>query len=348
MLYLQSDYTDGAHPAVLQRLIETNGEPLPGYGEDEYTQRARRAIQTACACPQADVYFLLGGTQTNAVVIDALLQPYEGVIAAESGHIATHEAGAIEATGHKVLPLPHTQGKIDAPTLARYLAQRAADPNRDHMVFAGMVYLSHPSEYGALYTRAELQAIADLCRAHGLRLYLDGARLGYALGAPGTDVTLPVIAQCCDAFYIGGTKMGALCGEAVVFARTAPAHFITLVKQRGALLAKGRLLGVQFDALFTDGLYTAIGRHANRMAARIRQGLRANGYRLLLDTPTNQIFLILPDAELARLRAHVQMSVWDRADATHTIVRLATNWATQEADVERLLALLTPQAPQSL
>lgn len=343
MLHFESDYTRGAHEAVLQKLMDINGEHLPGYGMDVHCQRAQAKIRRTSQCPQAEVFFLTGGTQANAVVIDAFLRPYEGVVAAQSGHIATHEAGAVEAAGHKVLPLPHIHGKLQADTLEQYLQQRTADPNRDHMVFAGMVYLSHPSEYGALYTRAELQAIAAVCRAYGLPLYLDGARLGYALCAQGTDVTLPVIAQCCDAFTIGGTKVGALMGEAVVFTQQAPPHFLTLAKQHGALLAKGWLLGAQFDALLTGGLYTAVGRHANAQAARIRRALKANGYSLLLDTPTNQIFVNLPDAELARLGAHVRMSIWEKADAAHTVVRLATSWATQPADVDRLLALLVPQ-----
>lgn len=263
MLSFASDYTEGACEEILQKLAETNRESLPGYGMDRYCQSAARKIQEATGCPEAEIYFLVGGTQTNAVVISSILAPYEGVVAAQTGHVSIHEAGAIEYTGHKVLQLPEKDGKIDPADLQEYLQNFEADANHDHMVFPGMVYLSHPTEYGTLYSRKELQAISEICRSYEIPLYLDGARLGYGLAGEGNDLSLPEIAHLCDVFYIGGTKVGAFCGEAVVFGekKNVPAHFITRIKQQGALLAKGRLLGIQFDVLFTDGLYERLGRH---------------------------------------------------------------------------------------
>ena len=255
MFSFENDYVEGAHEAILKRLWETNYEKLSGYGSDPYCQSAREKIKAACQCPDAEVYFLVGGTQTNATVIDSLLQPYEGVVAAVSGHVSTHESGAIEYTGHKVLTLPEHQGKIDAGELEKLLSAFWSDANHEHMVFPGMVYISHPTEFGTLYSQAELRAISSVCRQYDIPLYMDGARLGYGLMSRETDVTLPMVAEYCDAFYIGGTKVGALCGEAVVFSRwKAPKYFLTRMKQHGALLAKGRVLGIQFDTLFTDDL----------------------------------------------------------------------------------------------
>ena len=255
MLFFENDYGEGAHSAILKRLSETNFEKLSGYGSDTYTQSAKEKIRNACAAPDADVFFLMGGTQTNAIVISTLLKRYEGVVCAQTGHINSHEAGAIEYTGHKVLALPQHNGKIAADELRQYLTGFYADENHEHMVFPGMVYISHPTEYGTLYTKSELEALSAICRDYEIPLYMDGARLGYGLVCPDTDVTLPDIARLTDVFYIGGTKVGALCGEAVVFPKKAPAHFMTMIKQQGALLAKGRLLGIQFDTLFTDELY---------------------------------------------------------------------------------------------
>ena len=337
----ESDYIAGAHPEVLRRLTETNLEPLPGYGEDPYCARAKEKIARACECEKAQVEFLVGGTQTNAVVISSMLRDYEGVLAADTGHIATHEAGAIEYTGHKVLPLPQREGKILPEALQSFLETFFADGNHEHMVFPGMVYLSHPTEYGTLYSRAELERIAGICRAYSIPLYLDGARLGYALMSPASDLPLPEIARLCDVFYIGGTKVGALCGEAVVFTReNRPAHFLTSVKKRGALLAKGRLLGVQFDALFTDDLYLRIGRHAIEMARQLEQLLREAGCVFALRSPTNQQFIILENRQLEQLRRDVSFSFWEKADETHTVIRLATSWSTTQADLDALRAAL--------
>ena len=342
MLSFENDYSEGAHPAVLQALADSNLIQQPGYGFDCWCDLARDTIRAACRAPEADVYFISGGTQTNAVVISSWLAPYEGVIAAETGHINVHEAGAIEFTGHKVLTLPQHDGKIDPGRLEDYLAAFHADGSREHMVFPGMVYLSHPTEYGTLYTRSELARISHICHHYGIPLFLDGARLGYGLAAPGTDVDLPFLAEVCDVFYIGGTKVGALCGEAVVFPRdNAPPHFFTMVKQRGALMAKGRLLGVQFDALFTGDLYGKISRHAIAMAMKLKAGLKERNIPFLIDSPTNQQFVILENERLERLRGKVRFSVWEPVDETRTAVRFATSWATTEENVDKLLALLS-------
>ena len=340
MLSFDSDYMEGAHAEILRRLTDTNMEQTAGYGLDPYSEAAREKIRKACRAPHAEIHFLSGGTQTNRIVISALLRPYEGVIAADTGHISVHEAGAIEAGGHKVLALPHTDGKLTARAIETCLRAYHEDANRDHMVRPGMVYLSHPTEYGTLYSMDELEVISAICRTNRIPLFLDGARLAYALGCDANELTLPAIARLCDAFYIGGTKCGALLGEAVVFPKqgTVP-HFFTIVKQSGALLAKGRVLGIQFDTLFTDGLYERGGAHAIRMADRIRTALTEHGYTLAPFAPTNQIFLALNAAQLAHLSAHVTMSFWEKQDDT-TIMRIATSWATREEDVERLIAVL--------
>ena len=340
MVSFENDYVEGAPPAVLQRLIDTNRERLPGYGADAYCARAAEKIREACACDKADVSFLTGGTQANAVVLSALLHSYEGVVAAETGHINGHEAGAIEYTGHKILALPQQAGKFSPEALERFVTGFYADENHAHMVHPGAVYLSYPTEYGTLYTRRELEAIAATCRRYGMRLFLDGARLGYGLASVEADVTLPDLARLADAFTIGGTKMGALCGEAVVFPSGAPSHFLTTVKQHGALLAKGRLLGVQFDALFTDGLYLEIGRHALEMAARMKAIFAQKGYPLHLASPTNQQFVVLTDAQAERLREHVAFSFWERLDGGRMVARFATSWSTTPEDLRLLEAAL--------
>lgn len=340
-LSFASDYLEGAHPAILQRLVETNLEKTPGYGEDEYSESARRRIRAACAAPEADVYFLVGGTQTNATVIDAMLRPYQGVIAAESGHISVHEAGAIELGGHKVLSLAQENGKLTAQAVERCAQGYWQDDNREHMVMPGLVYLSQPTEYGTLYSLSELEAIRAVCDRYSLSLYLDGARLAYALSCPENDVTLADLARLCDAFYIGGTKCGALFGEAVVFPQhDRVPHFFTIVKQHGALLAKGRIAGLQFDTLFTDGLYERLGRHAVAAADRLRAALRENGYELAFPAPTNQIFLVLDEAQREALSRRVEMSFWEKRADGRTVVRLATSWATAPEDVDALIALL--------
>lgn len=340
MLFFENDYGEGAHPAVLAHLAETNMEHLSGYGVDPYCASAKEKILNACGCPGGNVFFLVGGTQTNAVVIGSLLRRHEGVVAANSGHVSVHEAGAIEYTGHKVLEIGQENGKINAGELRAYMERFYGDGNHEHMVFPGMVYISHPTEFGTLYTKAELEAISGVCRAWKIPLYVDGARLGYGLASEETDVTLEDMARYADVFYIGGTKVGALCGEAVVFPHGAPVYFMTMVKQQGALLAKGRLLGVQFDALFTDNLYLQISKNAIQTADRLKQALKEKNYQLLLDSPTNQIFVILEDEKLEELKKHVRYSFWEKFDDTHTVIRLATSWATAMEDVEKLIETL--------
>ena len=340
LLSFGSDYMEGAHEEILKRLVETNMVQTAGYGLDTYSEAARAKIRKACRAPHAEIHFLSGGTQANRIVISSLLRPYEGVIAADTGHISVHEAGAIESGGHKVLALPHADGKLTARAIETCLRSFHEDANYDHMVRPGMVYLSHPTEYGTLYTMDELEIISAICRTNRIPLFLDGARLAYALGCPANEVTLPAIARLTDAFYIGGTKCGALFGEAVVFPKpgTIP-HFFTIVKQSGALMAKGRVLGIQFDTLFTDGLYERGGAHAIAAADRIRTALSAKGYHLAVDSPTNQIFLALRPAQLAHLSAHVNMGFWEKQGDV-TVMRIATSWATRDADVERLIAVL--------
>lgn len=349
MLSFESDYIEGAHPQILRRLTETNLEQLSGYGADRYTQSAKEKIAAACGFPLADknndaglqIGFLTGGTQTNQIIIDTMLRPYEGVVSAQTGHVSVHEAGAIEYTGRKVLPLPAHQGKMDADCLAAYLADFYADGNHEHMVFPGMAYISHPTEYGTLYTKAELTALSRVCREHAIPLYMDGARLGYGLQSPQTDVTLHDIAQLCDVFYIGGTKVGALCGEAVVFTHgNQPAHWDNLVKKHGALLAKGRLLGIQFDTLFTDDLYFKISQNAIDRAQELKTAFKQKGYQFYLDSPTNQQFIILENKKMAELQQHVACSFWEKYDDTHTVVRFATSWATNAESIAKLAELL--------
>ena len=340
-LNFASDYMKGAHPAILERLAQTNMMETPGYGQDPFSESARRKIREACGCPQAQVEFLVGGTQTNATVIDALLRSWQGVVAAQTGHIATHEAGAIEAGGHKVLALPHTDGKLDPAVVRAYLADFHADGNRDHMVAPGMVYISHPTEYGTLYSKKDLQDLRAVCDEYGIPLYLDGARLGYALACPENDLTLCDLADLCDVFYIGGTKCGALLGEAVVVPDPdrIPAFF-TIIKQHGALLAKGRILGIQFDVLFTDGLYERIGLPAMKAAAQIRAALEKKGYQQCFGSPTNQIFCIMENRRLEAFGESVEYSFWEKYDDSHTVIRLATDWGTTDQETQALIGLL--------
>ena len=341
MLYYLSDYTEGAHPRILERLQETNLISQPGYGEDRFCAAAREKIRAACEKPAADVYFLVGGTQCNAVTIASLLRRWEGVIAADTGHINVHEAGAVEFTGHKVIALPQQGGKLSADTLRGYCAAFYANETHDHMPFPGMVYISQPTELGTLYSKAELEALHAVCGDYGLRLFVDGARLGYGLMSPECDMSLPELCDRCDVFYIGGTKVGALCGEALVFPKgDMPRHFATMVKQQGAMLAKGRLLGVQFDTLFTDGLYFEISRHAIRLAMKLKAAFREKGYPLFADSPTNQQFPILTKEQEEKLRQHAAFETWEPLPDGRTAVRFVTSWATREEDVDALLKLL--------
>ena len=341
MLHFENDYNKGAHPALLEALVQTNLEGLSGYGTDKYTGSAIEKIRQATKCPHAQVTFLSGGTQTNQVVIDALLQSYQGVIAAETGHISSHEAGAIEFSGHKVLTLPHQEGKLEPGLVRQYIEDFYVDGNHEHMVFPGMVYISHPTEYGTLYSKSELEQLAQICRQFEIPLFLDGARLGYGLAAD-TDLDLATIAELTDVFYIGGTKMGALIGEAVVFTKNnQPKHFVPIVKQHGALLAKGRLVGVQFDRLFTDDLYLELGRHGIEMARRLRVILEEKGYPFYLQSPTNQQFIILENDQLEKLaQAGLAYSFWEKYDENRTVIRLATSWSTSQEDLNELKKIL--------
>ena len=340
MLSFESDYNQGAHPEILRRLCETNFETTSGYGADKFCDTAKEKIKAACECQNAEVHFLTGGTQTNAIVIDSLIRPYDGVIAAETGHIATHEAGAIEYTGHKVLSIPQHNGKISPDELREYLHSFSIDENRSHMVQPGIVYISHPTEYGTLYTKAELTEISEICSSYSIPLYMDGARLGYGLASLDADLTLPDIARLCDAFYIGGTKVGALFGEAIVFTKNAPKNFMTITKQHGALLAKGRLLGIQFDTLFTDGLYFEISKNAIEKSELMKEIFKEKGYSFYMETSTNQQFILLENSQMEALKEKVAFSFWERTDESHSVVRFATSWATTDEDIENLKAVL--------
>lgn len=346
MLHFDCDYMEGAHPEVMRRLMETNLEQTPGYGNDRYTGNAKKLILEACGLDgkTGKVFLLVGGTQTNATVIDGLLARHEGVLAADTAHINVHEAGAIESTGHKVLALPSYDGKVKAADIEKYIKDFYADESHMHMVTPGMVYISHPTELGTLYSFSELEAISRVCRKAGIPLYLDGARLGYGLAADGTDVTMKDVARLCDVFYIGGTKIGTLFGEAVVVTRPdLLKNFIPLVKQHGALLAKGRLLGIQFETLFTDGLYMGISRHAVNMAMKLKKAFTDNGYRLFIDSPTNQQFVYLPNEEIDRLRKIASFELWGPRKDKETPVRLVTSWATREEDVNEFISHLVKE-----
>ncbi len=341
MIYFDSDYLEGAHPAILAKLTETNLEQTPGYGNDKYCENARAKIKAACNCPQAQVYFISGGTQTNATVIDTLLASYQGVIAAQTGHIAAHEAGAVEFCGHKVITLPEHNGKLNAVDVEDYLETFYADESWEHMVIPGAVYISHPTEWGTLYTKQELQKLSEVCHKYDIPLFLDGARLGYGLTSDDTDVTLHDIAQLCDVFYIGGTKVGALLGEAVVITKpNLIPHFFTSIKQHGALLAKGRVLGIQFDVLFTDDLYLKIARNAIDKANKMKEIFKAKQYKFYLETPTNQQFIIMENSKMQELRQKISFSFWAKYDENHTIVRFATSWATTDEAIKELESIL--------
>ena len=341
MIYFDSDYMAGAHPEVMQCLVETNLEHTVGYGCDHYTERAVQLIREACDAPHAQVALLVGGTQTNATVIDGILARHEGVLAPESAHINVHEAGAIEATGHKVLTLPQHDGKVWVEEVENYINEFYRDETFLHMVAPGMLYISFPTEYGTTYSLNELEALSQVCRDAQIPLYIDGARLGYGLAAEGSDVTLKDIARLADVFYIGGTKMGALMGEAVVVTNPALLKNMTpLTKQHGALLAKGRLLGVQFEALFTDDLYMRIGRYAVDLAMELKEEFKARGYEIVVDSPTNQQFFRLPNDLIDNLRQHASFELWGPQGETHSIVRFVTSWSTTYNDINHLVELI--------
>ena len=341
MIYFDSDYMAGAHPKVMERLIETNYEQTTGYGTDAYTAKAIELVREACGTPDARVHFLVGGTQTNATVIDGILARHEGVLAAESGHINVHESGAIEATGHKVLALPSYQGKVSASDVSNFISSFYNDDTYEHMVAPGMLYISFPTEYGTIYSLKELEDISSACHRAGIPLFIDGARLGFGLAAEGSDVSLKDIARLADVFYIGGTKVGALFGEAVVITNpTILKHFTPLVKQHGALLAKGRLLGLQFEALFTDGLYYEIGKETVRKAMALRKVFEGNGYEAAMDSPTNQQFFVLPNTVIDRLKENVSFEMWGPRGESESTVRFVTGWSTTDEDIKALKDLL--------
>lgn len=337
MISFETDYNNGMHPEILRRLMETNDEQSTGYGDDIYCARAKEKIRKACQLDEADIYFLIGGTQTNTTMIDALLASGEGVICTETAHINVHEAGAVEAFGHKVLALPSEDTKLTAQQVTAYMERFLADDSRDHEVQPGMIYITLPTEMGLNYSCDELAALYDVARRYRLSLYVDGARLGYGLAAEGADMTLPFLAHHCDAFYIGGTKVGAMFGEAVVFSQQrAPRAFFTTIKRHGALLAKGRMLGLQFDTLFTDDLYARISRHAINMAMRMKALFREQGFPLAIDSPTNQQFVILSANQRRRLAQHVAFEVWENLSDGRLICRFVTSWATTDNDLIEL------------
>lgn len=334
----ESDYNNGCLPEILRRLSETNDEKASGYGFDPYTERAKDRIRKACDMTEAEVHFLVGGTQTNATAIDSLLQGCEGVLSVNTGHINVHESGAVEAFGHKVLVLPGIAGgKMAASQIDDYMRKFLADETYPHMVQPGMVYITLPTELGALYSRKELADIYTVCQQYGLRLYVDGARLGYGLMAEGNDIDLPFLAHHCDAFYIGGTKVGALLGEALIYTNTrAPKYIFTIIKRHGALLAKGRVLGLQFDTLFTDDLYFRVSRHAIDMAQALRRVFAKHGLSLGIDSPTNQQFVILSKEQKQRLAEEIAFEIWEPLPNDHLLCRFVTCWATTEADIAAL------------
>jgi len=341
MLSFESDYTEGAHEAILHRLMETNLEQTPGYGLDKYSESAKDRIREAFGIPEAKVFFLVGGTQTNSTVIASMLHDYQGVVAVETGHIGVHESGAVEFTGHKVLTLPHHDGKMTAEDLRAYLEAFYADGTYEHMVIPGMVYISFPTEFGTIYSKTELTALHRVCKDYSLPLFVDGARLGYGLMSEANDIDPKELPELCDVFYVGGTKVGALFGEAVVFTGgNAPAHFFTTIKQHGALMAKGRLLGLQFDTLFTDGLYFRIAAHADRMAALLKGLFLEKGYKIYIDSPTNQQFFVMSRQKAKELHGKVRFEDWCPVDEDNIAVRFVTSWATTEENVLALKEII--------
>ena len=342
MISFECDYNNGACPEVLDSLVRHNSAKPTPYGFDEFSERAKNRIREACGLPDAQIFFLTGGTQTNATTIDSMLYQYEGVICVETGHINVHEAGAVEFTEHKIITLPGLDGKMSSQVLAKYLDDFMHDGNNAHAVYPGLVYITFPTELGTIYTARELDDIYQVCLRYEIPLYIDGARLGYGLMADGNDITLPWLARHCDVFYIGGTKIGALCGEAVVFCgRKAHKHFFSIQKQHGAVIAKGALIGLQFEALFTEKLYFRLARHAIDMAMRMRRIFQENDIPFYIDSPTNQQFVILPNEKTERLAQEIEFTHWGQADKNNTICRFVTSWATTDEELDRLSALLS-------
>ena len=341
MIYFNSDYLEGAHPLIMEKLMETNMVQTIGYSCDEYCEAAKEKIKAACEAPEADVHFLVGGTQTNTTVIASILRPYQGVLTAVSGHINCHETGAIESTGQKVIALDSDNGKITAKQVEDYYLWQQNDESVEHIVQPGMVYISHPTEGGTLYTKAELTEMYETCRKYGLPLFIDGARLGYGLTSDSSDMTLPEIARLCDVFYIGGTKIGALFGEAIVIMNPAlKKDFRYMMKQRGGMMAKGRLLGIQFDAILQDDLYLKLAAHANRLAQRLTEGLIAMNIPFLAQSPSNQVFPILPNEKVEKLAQNFTFETQEIIDESHTCIRFVTAWCSTDEDVDALLEAL--------
>lgn len=339
MIRFNCDYQEGAHPRILESLMQTNMVQTCGYGEDEICEEARMRIRALCQAPNAYVQFLVGGTQANFTLLSAALRCYQGVLCAETGHIAVHETGAVEATGHKVITLPQQQGKITAKQVDNYCRLHFNDESHEHIVMPKALYISESTELGTVYNREELTAMRQVCDAWNLYFYIDGARLGYGMASEGCDVDLPFLAQIADAFYIGGTKQGALFGEAmVILNETLKQDFRYVIKQKGGMLAKGRLLGIQFSELFKDDLYMELSRHAVRLAMKLKHALADMGVNFLVDSPSNQQFAILPDALLAKLSEKYSYSYQQRIDENNSAVRFCTSWATQEAHVDQLIA----------
>lgn len=339
MIRFENDYSEGAYPGILEKLMETNYVQTSGYGIDPYCEEAKETIKKLCNREDIDIHFLVGGTQTNTTVIASILRPHQGVLCVDSGHINVHETGAIEATGHKVLGLPGENGKITAAQVAEAYEAHENDGSKEHVVQPGMVYISNPTEYGTLYSKEELVALHEVCKSLELPLFLDGARLGYGLMAEGYDVTMEDIARLCDVFYIGGTKVGALFGEAVVIgAEHLKKDFRYFIKQKGGMLAKGRLLGIQFQVLLEDGAYFRIAKEADRLAMKLAKALKGKGYQMLFESITNQQFPILSNEDIERLRVKYDFSYWEKIDDDHAAVRFCTSWATKEADVDELIA----------
>ncbi len=337
MLHFDSDYMETCHPLILEGLTRINLLKQSGYGTDDICKSAKDKIQKACKSPNAEIYFLVGGTQTNATVLDGLLQKYEGVIAAKTGHIAIHEAGAIEAGGHKVIELPCENGKLSSKTIDDYCSAFFSDGNQEHMVHPGVVYISQPTEYGTIYSLSELKEISRICKKYKQKLFVDGARLAYALGCSQNDVELSDLAKLTDAFYIGGTKCGAMCGEAVVIPKPGIIpHFFTIIKQHGALMAKGWLLGIQFDRLFSDNLYFESGKNGVERAKQLEEIFKSKGYKIFIESPTNQKFIVLENAKMNELANFCTFSFWEKCDENHTVVRFATSWATTISQIEEL------------
>lgn len=338
MYQFQCDYSEGAHKRIMDRLIETNFEQTVGYGEDSYCAEARNTIKAVLGREDADVHFLVGGTQANATVISSVLRPHQGVLCAGTGHINVHETGAIEHSGHKVMAIPSVNGLLSAESIREAMEEHLAEDGPEHTVQPGMVYISFSSEVGTVYSLEQLTSISKTCKEYGLPLFIDGARMGYGLASEGCDVTISDIAALADIFYIGGTKQGALFGEAVVIVNESlKKDFRYFIKQNGGMLAKGRLLGIQFQTLFEDGLYFELSSHAVSLALRIRDAFAAKGYGFLVQSPSNQQFPILPNDVLERLAKDFKFSIWKKVDQTHTAVRFCTSWATSQEAVMELI-----------